>query len=52
MPRTYAGSVSVNRDSHANNTLFFIAYEKEDGSLAAAEGDRLKEPWHIWLNGG
>lgn len=52
MPRTYAGSVSVNRSGHANNTLFFVGFEKQDGSLAAADGERSNEPWMIWLNGG
>lgn len=52
MPRTYAGSVSVNRSGHPNNTLFFVAFEKQDGSLAAADGERSNEPWTIWLNGG
>jgi hypothetical protein len=52
MPRTYAGSVSVNRAEHVNNTLFFMAFEKEDGSLTTNEGDRGDEPWIIWLQGG
>ena len=52
MPRTFAGSVSVNRDNHPNNTLFIYALEREDGSLTAAEGERTDEPWVIWLNGG
>jgi hypothetical protein len=54
LPNTYAGSVSVNRSGHENNTLFFIAFEKEgqEGSLTAADGERSNEPWTIWLNGG
>ena len=52
MPRSYAGSVSVNSTEYANNTLFFLGFEKEDGSLSAAEGERENEPWVIWLNGG
>ena len=52
MPRSFAGSVSVNRDNHPNNTLFFYAFEREDGSLTAADGGRTDEPWVIWLNGG
>lgn len=52
LPRSYAGSVSVNRKGHEDNSLFFIAYEKEDGSLAAKEGERENDPWMIWLNGG
>ena len=52
MPRSFAGSVSVNRENHPNNTLFFYAFEREDGSLSAADGERADEPWFIWLNGG
>lgn len=49
---TFAGSVSVNRENHPNNTLFFVAFEKEAGSLTAAANERSDEPWVIWLNGG
>lgn len=54
LPHAYAGSVSVNRPGHLNNTLFFLAFEKEgnNGSLAANDGERINEPWIIWLNGG
>jgi len=52
MPRSFAGSVSVNRENHPNNTLFFYALEREDGGLSAADGERTDEPWVIWLNGG
>ena len=52
MPRSFAGSVSVNRENHPNNTLFFYAFEREGGSLSAADGERAGEPWVIWLNGG
>ncbi len=52
MPRSFAGSVSVNRENHPNNTLFFYAFEREDGSLSSADGERTGEPWVIWLNGG
>ncbi|CCA72939.1 related to KEX1 protein precursor [Serendipita indica DSM 11827] len=52
LPTTYAGSVSVNRDGHRNSTLFFMAFEKEQGSLTAKEDERTSEPWTIWLNGG
>lgn len=52
MPRSFAGSVSVNRASHPNNTLFFYAFEREADSLAAADGERTDEPWVMWLNGG
>jgi hypothetical protein len=49
---TFAGSVSVNRANHPNDTLFFMAFENEAGSLTAAPGERSNEPWLIWLNGG
>jgi len=52
LPRSFAGSVSVNRGNHPNNTLFFYAFEREDGSISAADGERTEEPWVIWLNGG
>lgn len=52
MPVSYAGSVSVNRADFVNNTLFFVAFEKGNSSLVAAEGERSSEPWMIWLNGG
>ena len=52
LPRNFAGNVGVNRAGHPNNTLFFWAFEKENGSLTAAAGDRADEPWGIWLNGG
>ncbi|PVF95685.1 alpha/beta-hydrolase [Serendipita vermifera] len=54
LPNTYAGSVSVNREGHEDNTLFFVAFEKEgqEGSLTAADEERSNEPWAIWLNGG
>lgn len=54
LPHTYSGSVSVNRPDHPNNTHFFLAFEKEGqtGSLAADDGERVDEPWMIWLNGG
>ena len=52
LPRNFAGNVGVNREGHPNNTLFFWAFEKENGSLTAAAGERSDEPWGIWLNGG
>jgi len=52
LPRTYAGNVSVNRTGHPDDSLFFVAFEKEGGSLGAADGERADEPWTIWLNGG
>jgi carboxypeptidase D len=50
--RTYAGSVSVNRANHPNDTLFFWGVESVKGSLTAPAGAREDEPWLIWLNGG
>ena len=52
IPRNFAGNVGVNRAGHPNNTLFFWAFEKENGSLTAAAGERAQEPWGIWLTGG
>jgi len=50
--RNWAGSIPVNRAGRPNNTLFFWGFEKENGSLTAAAGERSDEPWGIWLNGG
>ena len=50
--RNWAGNIAVDRPGHPNNTLFFWAFEKENGSLTATSGDRSDEPWGIWLNGG
>ncbi|KAI0344359.1 alpha/beta-hydrolase [Trametopsis cervina] len=53
--RNWAGNIPVNRagsPANSNNTLFFWAWEKENGSLTAAAGERENEPWGIWLNGG
>lgn len=52
LPRSFAGSISVNRAKHPNDTLFFWGFEKEQGSLTADAGERDEEPWLIWLNGG
>ncbi|KAH9849948.1 alpha/beta-hydrolase [Lenzites betulinus] len=49
---SFAGNIGVNRPGHPNNTLFFWALEKENGSLTAAADDRSDVPWGIWLNGG
>ncbi|KAG8824603.1 hypothetical protein FRC17_009066 [Serendipita sp. 399] len=48
----YAGSISVDRTGHPNNTLFFVGFETSNASLTAAENERSNEPWLIWLNGG
>lgn len=50
--RNWAGNIPVNRTNHPNDTLFFWAFEKENGSLTANAGERANEPWGIWLNGG
>ncbi|KAI0629361.1 alpha/beta-hydrolase [Trametes polyzona] len=52
LPRSFAGNVGVNRPGHPNNTLFFWALEKEEGSLTAGADERSDVPWGIWLNGG
>jgi carboxypeptidase D len=52
LPRSFAGSISTNRAGHANDSLFFWGFEKENGSLTAADGELINEPWLIWLNGG
>lgn len=50
--RNWAGNIAVDRPDFPNNTLFFWAFEKEEGSLTANAGERQEEPWGIWLNGG
>ncbi|EPQ57234.1 alpha/beta-hydrolase [Gloeophyllum trabeum ATCC 11539] len=52
LSRNWAGSLSVNRAGHPNDTLFFWGFEKENGSLTAQAGEKSDEPWLIWLNGG
>lgn len=47
--RSFAGNLPVDRQGHPNDTLFFWAFEKQNGSLADANST---EPWGIWLNGG
>ncbi|KAK7685695.1 hypothetical protein QCA50_011039 [Cerrena zonata] len=49
--RNFAGNIPVDRPNHPNNTLFFWAFEKENGSLTANAGES-NEPWGLWLNGG
>ena len=49
--RSFAGNIPVDRAGHLNNTLFFWAFEKENGSLTADAGSS-NAPWGIWLNGG
>ena len=50
--RNWAGSITVNRTNHPNDTLFFWAFEKDHGSLTSVANERSGEPWGIWLNGG
>ncbi|EPQ51722.1 alpha/beta-hydrolase [Gloeophyllum trabeum ATCC 11539] len=50
--RNWAGNIGVQRAGHPNNTLFFWAFEKTNGSLTAAAGENSDVPWGIWLNGG
>ncbi|KAF8516784.1 Alpha/Beta hydrolase protein [Gautieria morchelliformis] len=51
LTRSYAGNLPVNRPNHPNNTLFFWAFEKNNGSLTN-QGQGGNDPWVIWLNGG
>ncbi|KAG7094004.1 hypothetical protein E1B28_007634 [Marasmius oreades] len=52
--RHFAGNIPVDRAGHPNNTLFFWAVEKTEGSLTspAGPGGDSPAPWGIWLNGG
>ncbi|KZW00798.1 alpha/beta-hydrolase [Exidia glandulosa HHB12029] len=52
LSRSFAGSVSTDTPGHPNNTLFFWAFEKEDGSLTRSVNVSSDDPWLIWLNGG
>jgi carboxypeptidase D len=52
LPRSYAGSLSVNRTGKPNDALFFWGFESHNGSLAAPAGADTDAPWAIWLNGG
>ncbi|EKM50681.1 uncharacterized protein PHACADRAFT_264079 [Phanerochaete carnosa HHB-10118-sp] len=49
--RNWAGNIPVDRPGHPNDTLFFWAFEKQNGSLTANASEST-EPWGIWLNGG
>ena len=49
LKRSFAGNIAVNRVNHPNDTLFFWAFESDNGSLTARTSDR---PWAVWLNGG
>ena len=50
LSRNWAGSVSVDRAGHPNDTLFFWAFEKEEGSLTATADERSDEPWAIFIS--
>ncbi|KAI0773268.1 Alpha/Beta hydrolase protein [Trametes elegans] len=52
VPRSFAGNVPVGRENHPNNTLFFWAVEKENGSLTVGADEHSDKPWAVWLNGG
>jgi carboxypeptidase D len=51
LPRNWAGNIQVQRAGHVNDTLFFWAFEKENGSLTAGPNENSDKPWGIWLNG-
>ena len=48
--RNWAGNIPVGRAGHPNNTLFFWAFEKEEGSLTATADERSDEPWGIFIS--
>ncbi|PAV20228.1 alpha beta-hydrolase [Pyrrhoderma noxium] len=50
--RNWAGSITVNRTNHPNDTLFFWAFESKEGSLTSSANANATEPWALWLNGG
>ena len=52
LPRSFAGNIPVNREGHANNTLFFWGFEAKNGSLTAPGSETNDDPWMIFLNGG
>ncbi|KAK7690975.1 hypothetical protein QCA50_006078 [Cerrena zonata] len=52
LTRSFAGSIPVNRAGHPNDTLFFWAFEKQNGSLTVPANKTNLEPWVIWLQGG
>ena len=49
LTRSFAGNIPVNRAGHPNDTLFFWAFEKANGSLTSTSST---DPWLIWLQGG
>ncbi|KIJ35084.1 hypothetical protein M422DRAFT_233049 [Sphaerobolus stellatus SS14] len=50
LERSFAGNLPVNRQGHPNDTLFFWAWETNNGSLT--DDGNEEKPWMIWLNGG
>jgi carboxypeptidase D len=48
LQRSWAGSISADRPNMANNSHFFWAFEKSNGSFTAESA----EPWGIFLAGG
>ncbi|KAI0643827.1 alpha/beta-hydrolase [Trametes meyenii] len=54
LPRSFAGSIPVDRVGHPNNTLFFWAFEREgaNGTLTTPAHSNNTEPWILWLQGG
>ncbi|KAJ3721074.1 alpha beta-hydrolase [Lentinula raphanica] len=49
LTRSFAGNLPVQRAGHPNDTLFFWAFEHQNGSLTSNSSN---DPWGIWLNGG
>ncbi|KAG0699895.1 alpha beta-hydrolase [Suillus ampliporus] len=49
LARNWAGNIPVQRENHPNDTLFFWAFESQEGSFTSTSTDA---PWGIWLNGG
>ena len=52
LTRSFAGNIPVNRAGHPNDTLFFWAFEKQNGSLTVPANETNLDPWIIWLQGG
>jgi hypothetical protein len=48
--RNWAGNIQSNQ-TQANDTVFFWAFERENGSLTAKSGERSSEPWSIFIYG-
>lgn len=50
LERSFAGNIPIGRPGQPNDTLFFWAFEKKNGSLTGNTSS--EEPWGIWLQGG